>query len=82
MRLRALLIVATMLLGVLVLALGAAVAVHHPQTHADRCADPEDGDDSLLAEKAGHLLGGWADDADEPGDADGFGFASCIKEKN
>ena len=79
MRLRALLIVATMLVGVLVLALGAAVAVHHPQTHAARCADPVHGDDCLLAEKADRF--GWVDDASEPGDADGFGWASCIKEK-
>jgi hypothetical protein len=71
-------IVVALLAAVVALALGATV-VHHPATHAARCGDPMDGDDSLLAEKAD--LFGWVDDASEPGDADGFGWASCVKEK-
>jgi hypothetical protein len=68
-------IIVALLAAVVALAL-----VHHPNTHAARCGDPVDGDDSLLAEKAD--LFGWLDDADEPGDADGFGYSSCINEKD
>ncbi len=66
------------LLAVMVL-VGGVVAFAGNSYPEGKCGDPVDYDDFLLAEKAD--LFGWVDDADEPGDADGFGRSSCINEK-
>jgi hypothetical protein len=77
-------ILITLLAVMVVLVGGVAYAANsYPVAHAAKCGDPVDEDDSLLVEGSDRWLGDreWVGDADEPGAADGFGYSSCIKEK-
>src|SRR4028119_194794 len=71
------------LLAVMVVLVGGVVAFAANSYPEGKCGDPVDKDDFLLVEGADRWLGDreWVVDADEPGDADGFGYSSCINEK-
>jgi hypothetical protein len=73
-------ILITLLAVMVVLVVGgvAFAANSYPVAHAAKCGDPVDEVDFLLVEGSDRWLG----DREWVGDADGFGYSSCINEKD